>query len=42
MKPVGRSAVDQQPESIEYVPKRDRDRAQREIDRLRKENQRLQ
>ena len=42
MKPVGRPAVDQQPESIEYVPKRDLDRAQQEIDRLRKENERLQ
>jgi hypothetical protein len=42
MKPVGRPAVDQQPESIEFVPKRDLDRAQQEIDRLRKENERLQ
>src|SRR5579863_2720089 len=42
MKPVGRPAVDQQPESIEYVPKRDLDRAQQEIDGLRKENERLQ
>src|SRR6266545_3750610 len=42
MKPVGRPAVDQQRESIEYVPKRDLDRAQQEIDRLRKENERLQ
>jgi len=42
MKPVGRPVVDQQPESIEYVPKRDLDRAQQEIDRLRKENEHLQ
>lgn len=42
MKPVGRPAVDQQLESIEYVPKRDLDRAQQEIDRLRKENEGLQ
>jgi len=41
MKPVGRSAADQQPESIEFVPKRDLDRAQQEIDRLGKENERL-
>ena len=42
MKPSGRLARDQQPESIEFVPKRDLDRAQQEIDRLRKENERLQ
>ena len=42
MKPIGRPAGDQQPESIEFVPKRDLDRAQQEIDRLRKENERLQ
>jgi transposase len=42
MKPIGRPARDQQPESIEFVPKRDLDRAQQEIDRLRKENERLQ
>src|ERR1051325_3213864 len=42
MKPLGRPAVHQQLESIEYVPKRDLDRAQQEIDRLRKENERLQ
>jgi transposase len=42
MKPSGRIAGDQQPESIEFVPKRDLDRAQQEIDRLRKENERLQ
>ena len=42
MKPVGRAAAEQQPEGIEFVPKRDLDRAQQEIDRLRKENERLQ
>lgn len=42
MKPVGRPAADQQPESIEFVPKRELDLAQQEIDRLRKENERLQ
>ena len=42
MKPIGRPAADQQPESIEFVPKRDLERAQQEIDRLRKENERLQ
>jgi transposase len=42
MKPVGRLAANQQPESIEFVPKRQLDRAQQEIERLRKENERLQ
>ena len=42
MKPVGRPAADKPPESVEFVPKRDLDRAQQEIDRLRKENERLQ
>src|SRR5574342_7263 len=41
MKPVGRPAADQQPESIEFVPKRDLDQAQQEIDRLRKQTERL-
>ena len=41
MKPIGRPAPDRQPESIEFVPKRDLDQAQQEIDRLRKENERL-
>jgi transposase len=41
MKPVGRPAADEQPERIEFVPKRDLDRAQQEIDRLGKENERL-
>jgi hypothetical protein len=35
MKPVGRSTADQQPESIEFVPNRDIERVQQEIDRLR-------
>jgi transposase len=42
MKPIGQPAADRQPERIEFVPKRDLDRAQQEIDRLRKENERLQ
>ena len=42
MKSTGRPAADQQLDSIEFVPKRDLDRAQQEIDRLRKENERLQ
>ena len=42
MKPSGRHAGDQQPESIKFLPKRYLDRAQQEIDRLRKENERLQ
>jgi transposase len=42
MRPVGRPDRGQGPESIEFVPKRDLDRAQQEIDRLRKENERLQ
>jgi transposase len=41
MKPVRRPTADQQPESIEFVPRRDLDRAQQEIDCLRKENERL-
>ena len=41
MKPVRGPTADQQPERIEFVPKRDLDRAQQEIDRLRKENERL-
>src|SRR5262252_7214935 len=42
MKPIGQPAAARQPERIEFVPKRDLDRAQQEIDRLRKENERLQ
>lgn len=41
MKPIGRPAVNQQPESIEFVPKRELDRAQGENERLRKEIERL-
>ena len=41
MKPVGRPTADEQPESIEFVPKCELDRVQQENDRLRKENQRL-
>src|SRR5215813_14278704 len=42
MKAIRRCAADQQPESIEFVPKRDLEQAQEEIERLRKENERLQ
>jgi transposase len=42
MKPSGQPAGDKQSQSIEFVPKRDLDRARQEIDRLRKENERLQ
>jgi transposase len=42
MKPIGRPANNQRPDGIEFVPKRDLERAQQEIDRLRKENERLQ
>ena len=41
MKPVGQRAGDRQPESIEFVPKRELDRVQQENDRLRKEVERL-
>src|SRR5260370_34400563 len=41
MSPVGRPAADKQPESIEFVPKRELDRAQQENERLRKEIERL-
>ena len=41
MKPISRSDGDGQPESSEFVPKRELDRAQQEIGRLRKENERL-
>jgi len=41
MKPVGRPAADKQPGSIEFVPKRELDRAQQENDKLRKEIERL-
>src|ERR1700722_9671767 len=41
MRPVGRPAADKQPETIEFVPKRDLDRAKQENERLRKEIERL-
>ena len=41
MKPTGRPARNPHPESIEFVPKRELDRAQRENDRLRKEIEQL-
>jgi transposase len=41
MKPGGELAGDRQPESIEFVPKRELDRVQQENDRLRKEIERL-
>jgi transposase len=40
MKPRGRPAADQ-PEGIEFVPKRELDRAQQELERLRKQSERL-
>src|SRR5712692_4300883 len=42
MKPTGMPAGNTHPESIEFVPKRELDRAQQENDRLRKEIERLQ
>ena len=42
MRPIGRPAAGQQPESIEFVPKRELDRAQQENERLRKQRERLQ
>ncbi len=41
MKPVGRPAADKPPESIEFVPKRELDRAQQKNEKLRKEIERL-
>lgn len=41
MKPVGRPTADEPPESIEFVPKRELDRAQQENERLHKEIDRL-
>jgi transposase len=41
MKPVGRPAADKPTESIEFVPKRELDRAQQENEKLRKEIERL-
>src|SRR5436305_7684295 len=42
MKPIGRPASDKQSASIEFVPKRELDRAQQELQRLRKQSERLQ
>src|SRR5438105_4756426 len=42
MRPVGRPAADKQPENLEFVPKRDLDRAQQELERLQKQSERLQ
>src|SRR5579864_2345792 len=42
MRPVGRPAADKQSESLEFVPKRDLDRAQQELKRLRRQSERLQ
>jgi transposase len=41
MRPVSGPCADKQPESIEFVPKRELDRAQQENERLQKENERL-
>ncbi len=41
MKPIRRPAAEQQPESIEFVPKRELDRARQEAEQLRKERERL-
>ena len=41
MKPSGRHDHSGEPESIEFVPKRELDRAQQEIERLRKQSERL-
>jgi transposase len=41
MKPSDRPAAGKQPESIEFVPKRDLDQSHQENERLRKENDRL-
>ena len=42
MRPIGRCVADQPPESIEFVPKRELDRAQQENERLRKQSEQLQ
>lgn len=42
MRPVSRPAADKPPESLEFVPKRDLDRAQQELERLQKQSERLQ
>ena len=42
MKPVPRATADQQSDSVEFVPKRELDRAQQENERLRKQSERQQ
>jgi transposase len=42
MRPVGRGGAGKQPESIEFVPKRELDRAQQELEQLRKQSEWLQ
>jgi transposase len=42
MRPVGRPAKAKHPESIEFVPKRELDRARQELEQLRKQSERLQ
>jgi transposase len=42
MKPIGRSAAEEQSESIEFVPKRDLDWAQQELEQLRNQREQLQ
>ncbi len=42
MKPIGGPAAEQPPEIINFVPKRELDRAQQENERLRQEKYRLQ
>ena len=42
MRPTGQPAADQLPESIEFVPKRELDRARQENEKLRKQSERLQ
>jgi transposase len=42
MRPVDRGAAGKQTESIEFVPKRELDRAQQELEQLRKQSERLQ
>src|SRR5215469_13866497 len=42
MKPILRPSPEEPPESIEFVPKRELDRAQQENERLRKQSERLQ
>jgi len=42
MRPISQPAADQPPESVEFVPKQELDRAQQENERLRKQSERLQ